>query len=670
MTKLLFQTIIIVVSALAVSCAAKHYTDPLSPEESLSKFDLDTNFTIEIFAAEPFVMDPVELMFDESGNAFVVEMPDYPFRPANGKGTGRIRLISDTNGDGRVDSSTIFADSILEASSVLSWKNGLVVTAAPDIFYLKDTNNDNRSDTKELLFTGFFRNNPEYQVNNLRFSIDNWIYAANFGQAGKIRSGNATDSALISVERGDFRFRLDNGKFEVESGRAQFGHALDVWGHRFTSENSIHIAQAVIPWRYTHRHPFLPSIAEIKSISDHDQLMFQQTEAPYWRQERTKQRNEINKEQKVNRTEYADDHFTGACGTTLYAGDAFPGEYYGNIFVNDVAGNLVHRDVITYQMDSIIFAAKRAVNEKSREFLSSTDPWFRPVNLTVGPDGALYVVDMYRQHVEGPDFIPEELKKDMNFQNGKEMGRIYRIVPKNKPLQKTKPDLRGATSDELVRLLTHRNQWWRLQAQKLLLERQDKTVVSTLKKLFSESADPIVRLHALYALDAVQSLDGIIVRQAMTDESPGVREAAMALSEKFPEHILLLKKAVEDKSARVALQATLSLGEFPARQVVGTLSHVIKMRGRDEWFRIAVLSSVPGSSMDLFELIFKEKYFLNERNEHAVAFMKDFCFVIGKRNNEQEVNKLLEILNSDEIKGLKIMQGAARDGLIKAGRRL
>src|SRR5687768_13772028 len=535
-----FLIIALLLCAACISCRDNHYTDALSPEESLERFSLDKDLKIEIFAAEPFVMDPVELIFDETGIAYVVEMPDYPYKNPDGTGTGRIRMLSDTNGDGRIDSSTIFADSLLQASSILFWKDGMIVTVAPNIFYLKDTNHDNKADTKELLFTGFFNNNPEYQVNNLRFSIDNWIYAANFGQDGKIISGNQDASAPLSLSTGDFRFRMDDGRFEAETGSAQFGHTIDLWGRRFISENSIHIEQSVIPWKYTHRHQWLPSYESVANISDHDQLMFQETEPPYWRRERTKRRNENYREQKINRTEYADDHFTGACGTTVYAGDALPEEYYGNIFTNDVAGNLVHRDIIHADTDSVVFVAKRADKEKTREFLSSTDPWFRPSNLTVGPDGALYVVDMYRQHIEAPDFIPEDLQKGMNFLNGNKLGRIYRITAKNPgPLQQKFPNLTNPTTNDLVELLSHPNQWWRLQAQKKLLERQDKRAVAELKKLFANHADPVVRLHALYALDGIHSLESEIVKRAMKDRHPCVRESAMMLSEKFAENLPL-----------------------------------------------------------------------------------------------------------------------------------
>ena len=158
-----FFAAILTTCVLLTSCTEKHYTDALSPEEALRSFDLNKDFKIELFAAEPFVLDPVEMVFDEQGNAFVVEMPDYPFKPESGIGTGSIRMLSDTNGDGRIDKSTIFADSLLEATSILPWKGGLIVTAAPNIFYLKDTNGDNRADTKELLFTGFFKKTPRHR---------------------------------------------------------------------------------------------------------------------------------------------------------------------------------------------------------------------------------------------------------------------------------------------------------------------------------------------------------------------------------------------------------------------------------------------------------------------------------------------------------------------------
>nr|WP_232064987.1 PVC-type heme-binding CxxCH protein [Rhodocytophaga rosea] len=264
---------------LSVSCSEQqqHYTDPLSPEEALSSFQLNDEFTIELFAAEPFVKDPVEMIFDEQGNAYVVEMPDYPYKPEPGKATGRIRKLVDKDGDGRIDESIVFADSLSEATSMLPWKDGLLVTAAPHILYLKDTNEDFRADTREVLFTGFFENNSEAQITNLRFGVDNWIYASNHGQDGSVTFSRKPEAAPLSMRGADFRFRLDRGEFELETGPAQFGQALDDFGHRFITQNTLHIRQAVIPGRYLHRHPYLPSINAVENISDHELDMFQQT---------------------------------------------------------------------------------------------------------------------------------------------------------------------------------------------------------------------------------------------------------------------------------------------------------------------------------------------------------------------------------------------------------
>ncbi len=646
-----FFATILIFYLLGTSCSEKHYTEALSPEQALASFDLNKDFSIELFAAEPFVLDPVEMVFDEQGNAFVVEMPDFPFKPESGMGTGRIRMLSDTNGDGRVDKSTIFADSLLEATSILPWKGGLIVTAAPDIFYLKDTNGDYHADTKELLFTGFFQNNSEAQITNLRFGVDNWIYAANFGQEGKVTSGRNPGAAALSMSGADFRFRLDRGQFELESGATQFGQTIDDWGHRFLTDNSIHIQQSVIPWRYVHRHPYLPSNKAKANISDHDQLMYPVTAAPYWRVERTKRRNKTFQEQHLDRVEYAEGHFTAASGTTIYAGDAFPEKYYGNIFTGDVSGNLVHRDVITAFADSVVFVAKRDDAEKSKEFLTSTDPWFRPVNFTLGHDGALYVIDMYRQHIEAPAFIPEDLKSDMDFLNGSQKGRIYRIVPKNAGSHKeTSPNLKNAQTGELVELLSHPNQWWRLQAQRILLERQDKSAVPALKILFTRHSDPRARLHALFALEGLNSLDPKLVEQAMKDNHPGVRESAIILSEKYPENLPRLIEHINDSSARVAFQATLSLGEFSASEVVPALATVMEKHGQDRWFRIAVLSSEAGSSLPLLELLVNRGFFSGELKVERTAFLEDFSYVIGMRNREGEIVSLLKVLTAAGIK--------------------
>jgi len=650
---MIFQKIIytgrlfVVTCLLIVSCTSR-YAGPLTPEQSLESIELLEGFKIELFAAEPFIHDPVCMEFDEQGNAYVVEMPDYPYRPETGKEKGRIIQIRDTNGDGKIDESVIFADSLMEATSILPWKGGLIVTSAPHILYLKDTDGDGKSDVREVLFSGFFAQNSEAQITSLSFGVDNWIYAANNGQAGEVVSANDPEATPLSMSGADFRFRMDRNQFERTTGSGQFGQTLDDWGNRFITQNTLHIQHTVIPWRYGHRHPYLPSFRASVNISDHDLEMFQKTPPPYWRAERTNRRNKDFQERKLDRVEYAEDHFTGASGGTIYTGDAFPKEYYGNYFMGDVAGNLVHRDVIKSLSNSPTFVASRAEAEKTREFLASTDSWFRPTNFSQGPDGNLYLIDYYRQHVETPLSIPDDLKEDMDFLNGHELGRIYRIsstgstVPANRTA-----DLKNKSTRELVSVLTHPNRWWRLTAQRLILERQDASVVPDLNALFDQSEDPKVRLHALYALEGLNALTEALVRKALRDSSPGIREHGVMLSERFPFCMEEAIAKIDDPDIRVAFQATLTAGDFHGAKVVNALARAMIKYGQDAWFQTAVLSSEEGSSTELLNLLIDQNYFASMES-WKITFLETYSYIAGKRNQEDQIVYLLNAVSRHE----------------------
>jgi putative membrane-bound dehydrogenase-like protein len=660
-SKIKFILLLVPFSLAGGYSLAQRYPGPLSPEESLKKLHVAPGFTAQIYAAEPFVMDPVALEFDEQGNAFVVEMPDYPYEVEPGKGHGRIKMLSDTNGDGRIDKASIFSENVTEATSILPWKGGLIVTAAPHILYLKDTDGDGKSDTTEVLFSGFFQNNSEAQVTSLRFGIDNWIYANNRGQSGKVSFSRTPGEAPMEVRGADFRFRLDRNLFELETGPGQFGQTINDWGHRFFTENSIHLQQAVIPWRYTHRHPFLPTSKFNVTLSDHEEIMFQETAPPYWRAERSSRRNKMYQENNMNRTEYAEDRFTGASGGTVYNGDALPKEFYGNIFTADVAGNLVHRDILSADPNSPVYIARRAASEKEREFIYSTDPWFRPVVSSVGPDGYLYVLDYYRQHIETPVSIPDDLKADMDFMAGSDRGRIYRIMPEGSGYKGTTVGLKNMTTTRLVEELARSNGWWRTQAQRLLLERQDKSVLPLLRSYVNKHKDPRTRLHALYVLEGLNSLDAEIIKKALNDSAPAVREHALILAEGFPETLALIMQKTNDADRRVALQAVLSAGNFDSPEVTAALANAAEKYGEDIWFRNAVLSSNVGSSTELLKALSQRNSFMQSDASWKGSFLQDLSVIIGARNNREQVRTYLDLISqpgweksqSILIKGLK-----------------
>jgi len=639
---------IAILSALLITLLACNKTDsnppPLSPQGALQSFRLSEDFRVELFASEPEVVDPVEMVFDENGRVYVAEMLDYPDDPPPGKpARSRIKILRDTDGDGRIDRSIIFADQVLQVSGILPWKGGLIVTSAPDILFMKDTDGDGKADVRKVLYTGFPKVNPEGRITNLRLGIDNWIYAANNGADGRITSPDHPDQPPILVRGADFRFRPDRGQAEAASGPTQFGMAMDDWGNRFITQNTIHIRHVIVPMHYLARAPLLESSAVSQDISDHGRPsapMFPLTGPQAWRVERTRLRQQRYQENQLNRTEHVGGYFTAASGGTAYTGDVFPREYWGNIFTGDVSGNLIHRDILT--PDGVTFKASRA--KDGVEFLASTDTWFRPCNFANAPDGNLYVMDICRLFIETPESIPEEIKKNMDFWAGDHLGRIYRIVP-NKPLRKRnlRPNLGAASTNQLVENLENTNGWHRQTAQRLLIDRQDKSAVPLLKDLIENSQFPQARIHALWTLEGLSALDPSLIVRALRDPNPHVQEHALRLSEELLGQSEAVETAVlsmiDTEDARVQFQLAFTLGQLKNRRGMDALARIAMERAGDHWFRIAIISSVADSAAEFLHLLLAK----NPSWENA-EFFTQLSSLIGARHDEKEIADLLNAL--------------------------
>jgi putative membrane-bound dehydrogenase-like protein len=612
------------------SCTEDKYAEALSPEESIATFNIHENFEVKLFASEPHIKDPVNVVFDEKGIAYAVEMPDYPYKPEEGKGKGVIKRLEDTDGDGLVDASTVFAEGLADATNLMPWKGGLLVTAAPHIYYLKDTDNDGVADAKTSVFSGFFENNSEAQITNLRLGIDNWIYAANNGQRSDVTYKDAPEEGPLQLRGADFRFRLDKELFEKESGTAQFGQTFDDWGNKFFTQNTLHIQQTVIPNRYLERHGKLSNSSVNHNISDHELEMFQLTPPPYWRAERTRRRNIQYQEQELNRVEYAEDHFTGASGGTVYDGGNFPEGFNGNIFTGEVAGNLVHRDIIVEDKYSPTLVAKRASEEQDKEFLASTDPWFRPVGFTVGPDGALFMVDFYRQHIETPVSIPDDLKEDMDFMKGMDRGRIYRIVPKSGVSTMEVQDFTEMDPETLVSHLAHKNGWWRTTAQRIILENPKDEYIPLLKALASNE-DPNAQLHALYLLQSMDALEVDLVKEAMQSNYYGIRKNALMLAEAYPELKEDIAAMINDESPIVSLQAILSLGNYEDDFTINQLAKALVEKGENKWFRLGILSSNAGSSEAILKVLDSKYKFSENEADWKKAYLNEVDHILVEK---------------------------------------
>jgi putative membrane-bound dehydrogenase-like protein len=559
---------------------------PLSPQEALKQFRLDPGLRIELVAAEPTIQSPVAMTFDPQGRIWVVEMQDYPNGPAKGeKPRGRIRILEDKDGDGYYESASTFADNLLFANGLLLWKDGAIVTMAPNIVHLRDTDGDGKADKKDVLYEGFSAQNPQLRVSHPILGLDGWVYCANGLRGGKaIRAG---DSNAKPVDLGgmDFRFDPVTGAYEAITGMGQYGNTFDEWGNRFVCDNRHHLRHIVMENRYLKRNPYLaaPSLVQDVSVLEDGPLSSGGKIYPLSRNWTTSSLHE--------------GRFTAACGVFIYHGELLGKPYHGAAFTCDPTGNLVHMEILT--PNGATFTSKP--HRQGVEFLATPDDWFRPVFLTHGPDGAMYVVDMYRAVIEHPEFMPPELQKRPDLTRGRDKGRIWRIVPEKHLTKAIHPNLAKASIAELVKTLEHPEPWWRTTAQRLLLERNDKAMVEPLKQLFDVTTDPHARIVTAWMLERQQQLDVQRLQRMLDDQHPRVREhAAQLIGPRLDKQTLTIRAF--DADARVRFQLALSFGGVDdARSSARTLAQIAVLGRSDPWTRLAVGAALPQHAVYVLE---------------------------------------------------------------------
>ncbi len=546
-------------------------------------FEIHPDFNLERVASEPLVFDPVEFKFDEQGRAFVLEMPGYPLRDAE----SRLVQLLDIDEDGIYDERKVYADNLGIASSFMPYKNGFLVASPPYLLWIGD------ADTRKILMDGFSTGNLQHNFNGLTYGIDNWIYAANGGNSGKPYFVNAPDK-ILDLRGTDLKFHLEKEELaRVGESSGGFRITFDDWGHLYETHNLEHVSHLVFEDRYIENLPSSPSHA-LTNISDHEENGLSRV-YPIGEQET-----------RVNHPEQSG-YFSGACGITHYGGGIFPEGLNSSLLVADCVLNLVHLDVLSPHGASF----KTSRNRDKVEFLASKERSFRPVNMTVGPNGALYVVDMHREVIEHPEWIPDELEAKMDLNSGKEKGRIYRITPKNKSSSKI-TSLPINDIEALVALLGDSNQWKRITAHRLLVTEKQNEAIPLLKEQFKTSTNPLARLHSMWVLEGLQALDESNLNKALEDTSPGIRENALKIAEqKFNErpdllhHILAL---IKDDHARVRMQAALTVGTLKEENYVikkdtiaQVLSGQLERPDMDQWVTLAIASALEQQAFDFIE---------------------------------------------------------------------
>jgi putative membrane-bound dehydrogenase-like protein len=646
---------------------------PTSARDAAKTFRVLDGFRMDLLASEPLVASPVAMTYDEDGSAYVCEMRDYPYtdklhhqrnqeNPTDAA-IGTVRLLEDTDGDGVFDKSTVFAEGLSWPTGVACWKGGVFVAATPDIWYLRDIDGDGKADIRRKAFTGFRKLNVQSVMNNLVWGLDNRIHGAGGSNGGQIRPGDKPDAKPLVMTRHDFRFDPVTEELEMLSGGARFGGTFDDWGHRFLCDIRNPAQHVVLPQRYLARNPYLAARSPLNDMAESgDQLPVHRISQPeLWRVLRAK-RWAGERDIVMPRSELVGAGVvTSSSGITCYRGAAYPEKYRGNVFVCEVAGNLFYR--LQLSPHGPTFKAVRA--DAEAEMVASTDNWFRPVNFVNAPDGTLHVVDMYREDIEHPWSIPDDIHAAVDLESGRERGRLWRLTPPNFKTPKP-PRLGRATTAELVATLENPNSWWRETAQRLLFERRDQSAVPALRRMVTSGKTPQARLHALWTLAGLNALTDANVLVASKDQSAGVRESAVRLGEPRAGTATLreaLLKLVSDPDASVRLQLTITLGEISGPRVAGTLATIAMHDTADVWIRMAVLSSVANTSDQLLPRLIAHEKFVASSN--STELIHELAQIVAVRGQTAEMQRVLKAGagNNDVVFGIG-------DGLKRSGKSL
>ncbi len=616
---------------------------PLSPQAALEAFVVRPPYRIELAASEPQVVDPVAIDFDERGRMYVVEMRGYS-EDAD-LNIGRIRLLEDRDGDGRYEHASVLVDGLSWPTALLCYDGGVLVGAAPDIWFFRDNDGDGKAEERRKLFTGFSRSNVQGLLNSFRWTLDNRVESATSSSGATVTCPSHSDRKPLTLRGRDFSFDPVTLELRAESGGAQHGMCFDRWGTKFVCSNSNHLQQVMFEDRYVARNPYYaaPSPRAMIAADGPQAEVYRASPVEPWRIVRTRLRIKKLVPGPVEGGGRAAGYFTSATGLTIFLGDAWEDGDRDLAIVGDVGSNIVHRKRLERDAEDLAFVGRR-IDTKS-EFIASKDIWFRPVQFANGPDGCLYIIDMYRETIEHPASLPPIIKKHLDLTSGRDRGRIYRVTRSGAP-RRPLPRLDQADTARLVRLLAHDNEWHRTTAARLLATQRKPPAVPLLQQTVRESDRPEARIRALYLLRTLDALTADIVETALADTHPHVRRHAVRVSESLLEREPLLRtKIVQlagDPDIRVRYQVAFTLGQLTDQLKVPALTKLILHDGADRWMEVAVRSSLrTGSGLVLTRLVQQPTFVGSKNGAHWITALAG---QIGKQQRSEDVAAVLRLL--------------------------
>jgi len=597
-----------------------------TPEQELATFQLDPGLKIQLVAAEPLVQDPVNITFDPDGRLWVVEMRGF-MPTIDGKGeserVGRISILEDTDGDGRMDASTIFLDSLIMPRALGLVPGGALVSENKSLWLAEDLNGDSRADRKTLIDPDYAKNGlPEHSDNGLWRNIDNWYYNV----------------------KSRFRYKLTNGKWvrDCTEFRGQWGVSHDDKGRLIYNYNWSQLHGDLVPANYLGRNKHHTPTTGIDHGLTVDRRIYPIRANPAVN--RGYIPGTLDKEGRLL-------EFTAACSPLSYRSNTLPAAYRGNIFVCEPAGNLVKRNRVSES--GLLLNAEDP--SPGREFLASTDERFRPVHLATGPDGALYVADMYRGLVQHGAYITPYLREQTL--NRKlvlpiHCGRIWRIVPENWQASRPKK-LSTAPSTELVRLLSAPDGWNRDNAQRLLVERGEASICPALEQVVQKGPSALGRFHALWTLEGLGQLRPELLMPLLSDASPLIRANAVRLLEPFAKADPSVRTRLEAQLARLAptapveqaLQMALTAEVLDAKASLPLLAGLVERHGDSPLIRDAVMSSLQDREFALLRQLWASPRW-QAANPSKEIFLETLATSVVRKRDPAELKALLALLES------------------------
>ena len=563
---------------------AASFPGPQSPEQALKTFASSVAARVELVAAEPMVADPVAFDWGPDGRLWVAEMRDYPFSD-DPSIRGRIKVLVDDDGDGRYDRSEVFLDGLNYPTGVKAWRDGILVSGAPHLLFVRDTDGDLRADEQTVLYRGFSEGNQQHLVNGLRWGVDGWLYLANGDSGGTVEC--VANGNTIDISGRDLRIRPDSGGLEALSGQTQSGRCRDDWGNWFGCNNSFPMWHFVLQDRYLARNRHFAATRVRRQVSEFP------GPSPVFPTSNTLPR--FNDFDRANR-------FTSACSPLVFpnvpTAMAFGPPGTVDSFVCEPVHNLVHRERMTAH--GVSFHSRRLPEDRNDEFLTSTDNWFRPVMLRIGPDGAIWMADMYRLVIEHPTWIPQEWQDRLDLHSGNDLGRIYRIQPTNTSTSVVTWPVNMST-DQLVSQLGHPNRWHRDMAQQMLIWRQDKVAVELLRQLVRTSDNPLTQIYALHTLARLAEVEDKLLVRLIEEGDPRVARHAIVLSEgrlaDSPAILASLLKRVGEVDQLLQQQLAYSLGFSADSQAATALVTLATHEPTEPAVQSAVLSSLTSANV-------------------------------------------------------------------------